>query len=107
MPTKTSYSAHDVSSLNAAISAIDGAPAKVGAFTITLKSGLTGTNALQLTSALDAINLAKGDTLTIIGNNDTIDGGGDQRGFFVYSGKVTIENIDSREHEGGRRRRRA
>ena len=47
-----------------------------------------------------AINLPAGSTLTIQGTNgsggaavQTIDGGGTERGLFVYSGDVTVENL--------------
>jgi hypothetical protein len=81
----TSFTVGSEADLNTALSQIDQSAATNTAFTITLNSGLTGANALKLTTALDAINLGKGDTLKIVGNGDVIDGGGDQRGFFVYS----------------------
>ena len=60
-----------------------------------------GTNApIALTSALDAINLAAGVTLDIEGDPTgaagvfaTLNGGGDQRGLFVYSGVVNISDL--------------
>src|ERR1700722_2668468 len=89
----TSFTVGNETKLNSALSQIDKSTATNTAFTITLNSGLTGAHALELTTELDAINLGKGDTLKIVGNGDTIDGGGSQRGFFVYSGKVTIEDL--------------
>jgi hypothetical protein len=96
MPIQTIFTVASETDLNNALTAIDltgASSAPNTAYTITLNSGLTGANALQLTAALHAINLAQGDTLTIQGNGDTIDGGGSQRGLFVYSGKVTVENL--------------
>jgi autotransporter-associated beta strand protein/autotransporter passenger strand-loop-strand repeat protein len=52
---------------------------------------LTGN--IDLTQALFGINLDAGSTLTIDGDGYTIDGEGDQRGFFVYSGDVILENL--------------
>jgi hypothetical protein len=55
---------------------------------------------IELTSELEAINLQPGVTLDIEGNGATLDGKNEttgvsdnQRGLFVYSGKVTIENL--------------
>ncbi|MBV9579125.1 MAG: hypothetical protein JO057_11095, partial [Chloroflexi bacterium] len=59
------------------------------AHAVTLKLGGNFT----LTTPLEAINLSSGVTLTIDGLNHTINGGFDQRGLFVYSGTVTIENL--------------
>ena len=86
----TSFTVGSEADLNTALSQIDTSTATDTAYTITLNSGLTGANALKLTTELDAINLGAGDTLTINGDGDVIDGGGTQRGFFVYSGAVTI-----------------
>ena len=55
---------------------------------------------IELTTELKAINLQSGVTLDIEGNGATLDGKNEttgvsdnQRGLFVYSGKVTIENL--------------
>jgi hypothetical protein len=57
---------------------------------------------ISLTSELLAVNLMSGSSLTIVGTNgagggvaqvQTINGEGDQRGFFIYSGNVTLENL--------------
>jgi Hint domain len=89
--------------LNLFIDAIDTgqlAPTAGGGFTV----GLGGS--IEVSSALEAINLASGDTLTIDGNGYALDGKNettgasyDQRGLFVYAGKavvsgLTIENMD-------------
>jgi hypothetical protein len=83
----TTYSANSVSSLNTAIADADAAT--TGAITI----DISGTINLGST-ALDAINLASGVTLDIVGtNNAEINGGGTEQGFFVYAGNVDISNL--------------
>jgi len=90
----------DIADLNAAIVAAD--QAALGAQTIVIDGdiALGGT-------ALVAINLQTGVTLTIQGEDDAIiDGGGAQRGLFVYSGQVaisdlTIENAVAQGGNGG------
>ncbi|HEY4173737.1 MAG TPA: hypothetical protein VGM42_11980, partial [Rhodopila sp.] len=92
----TSFTVTNEADLNNAIQQIDltgGSSVTNTAYTITFGAGLTGANALQLTSDLDAINLASGDTLTIDGGGAEMTGLGDQRGFFVYSGAVTINDL--------------
>jgi hypothetical protein len=42
---------------------------------------------------MDLINLVQGATLTISGNNNTINGAGVYQGLFVYSGNVTVDNL--------------
>jgi large repetitive protein len=94
---QTSYSNASEVALNAAIRAIDvgGADAAQNtAYTI----DITGT--IDLTTALLAINLESGSSLTIAGTTgfggveaQTLDGGGSQRGLFVYAGNVTLENL--------------
>jgi len=86
----TGFTVASETDLNAALAAID----------------LTGTQSLPNTSYtisfdgdialstdLWAINLASGDTLTIIGNGHTLDAGGATRGFFDYTGAVVIDNL--------------
>ena len=93
---QTSFSVSTEAQLNSAFEQIDvgGRSSAAGAsYTITLASGLTGANALQLTTELEAVNLASGDSLTIVGNNDAINGDNAQRGLFVYAGEVRIENL--------------
>ena len=82
----------DTTTLNGAIRTIDTGPA--GHYVIDINGPI------DLTSELLAINLPAGSTLTIQGTNgsggaqvQTIDGGGSQRGLFVYSGDVTVENL--------------
>ena len=48
---------------------------------------------ISLTTGLEAINLQSGVTLDIEGNGHTLDGGGTQRGLFVYAGTVDINNL--------------
>ena len=87
----TSFTITDEASLNAAIDAIDNATAFNTHYTITLPSGT-----LDLTSALDAINVSSGNSLTIVGTGDAIDGGGTQSGFAVTAGAVTLQNVTLR-----------
>lgn len=92
----TSFTVTDEADLNSAIQQIDltgSSSAANTSYTITFGAGLTGMDALQLTTDLDAINLASGDTLTINGAGAEMTGAGDQRGFFVYSGTVTINDL--------------
>ena len=79
------FSNTDTTTLNGAIRTIDTAP--VGNYVIDI------TGNISLTAELLAINLPAGSTLVIEGNGHTLDGGGTQRGLFVYSGDVTIENL--------------
>lgn len=48
---------------------------------------------ITLGAALNFISLAAGVTLDIEGNGFSLDGGGTQRGLFVYAGSVTVENL--------------
>ena len=92
----TSYTVNTEADLNNAIQQIDltgGSSAANTEYTITFGAGLTGASALQLTADLDAINLASGDTLTIDGNGAEMNGLSNQRGFFVYAGTVTINDL--------------
>jgi large repetitive protein len=73
--------------LNAAITTANMAAAGWGTFTISL-----GAN-IALGSALTAINLRPGVSLDIEGNGYALDGGDTQRGLFVYSGALTLENL--------------
>ena len=78
------------SALNGVIQAIDVGGGNYGTgvhYTFNL------TQNINLTQDLFAINLGSGSTLTINGNGYTIDGMGNQRGFFVYQGNVSIENL--------------
>jgi hypothetical protein len=85
----TTYDVSSLSQLNAAIEAVDAAAANSGAQTIDIESGT-----ISLTSALEAINLNAGVSLTIAGDSGAVlDGGGTQRGLFIYSGDVTVENL--------------
>ena len=75
----------DTASLNAAINAA--AAVTAGNVVITLANSITET------SALDAINLQPGVTLTIDGRNNGLDGAGAFRGLFAYSGTITVQNL--------------
>jgi Ca2+-binding RTX toxin-like protein len=77
----------DITSLNAAIVAADTAAANSGVITIQLDNSIT------LTTVLEAVNLAAGVTLDIVGQGHTIDGGGTQQGLFVYAGTVDVSNL--------------
>ena len=84
----STYIVSTIAQLNSAIEAVDSAGSNTGANTI----DIVGT--ISVTSALEAINLASGNSLTISGaSNGTLNGGGTQRGLFIYSGDVTIENL--------------
>jgi hypothetical protein len=84
------YMAASETALNSAISAIDlggTASAPDQNYVISLTADVTlGTNLL-------AINLAAGDTLTILGGGHTLDGAAVQRGFFDYAGNLELQNI--------------
>src|SRR6185437_6348626 len=73
--------------LNAALVEAAGETANSLTFEIDLGADLV------LSQALEAINLKAGVTLDINGYGHTLDGGGSQRGLFVYSGDVTVENL--------------
>jgi hypothetical protein len=75
----TTYDVSTLAELNSAIEAVDAAAAGSGAQTIDIASGT-----ISVTSALEAINLNTGVSLTIDGASGAVlDGGGTQRGFFV------------------------
>ena len=77
----------NVDQLNAALTAADQAVSGRQTIVIDGDIALGGT-------ALEAINLQSGVTLTIQGENGAIiDGGGTQQWLFVYSGVVTIEGL--------------
>ena len=80
--------------LNGAIKSIDvgGSNAQTNTnYTITLSQSITLNDATD--ADLLAINLPAGSTLTIIGGSNSLNGNGDQRGLFVYSGTVTVQNL--------------
>ena len=83
----------DTTTLNGAIRTIDTGAA--GNYVIDI------TGPIDLTSQLLALNLPGGSTLTIQGTNgsggsqvQTIDGDDTYNGFFVYSGQVTLDNLN-------------
>ena len=94
---QTTFIATDFNSLNAAIKAIDATGADAAAntsYTIEVTAGIS-------LGVLEAINLNSGSSVTIEGMNsagtsaqvETINGQDLERGFFVYSGSVTLENL--------------
>ena len=79
--------------LNALIKGVD-ATTVAGTYTIQVAGPIT------LTTALEAINLHAGVTLDLEGSDgngnaqmQTLDGGGDQRGLFIYSGVVNVTDL--------------
>jgi autotransporter-associated beta strand protein len=86
-----SYDITNETELNAAFSqiALEGANIPAGQ-TITID--LSGSS-IALTTALEAVNLHSGLSLVINGGGGTLDGLGNQRGLFIYSGDVTVENL--------------
>ena len=86
--------------LNAALAAANAETAGTGAFEIDIGGDIA------LGSALQAIALASGVTLDIVGGGHAIDGGNTQAGFSVASGAVsldnfTIQNTVARGADGG------
>jgi len=85
--------------LNSAIAAIDGSGAQAAANDVYV---INITGSIALTSTLEAINLPAGGSLTVEGTDSngqgsqvrSIDGGGSQRGFLVYSGNVAFDNLN-------------
>ncbi len=80
MPVQTDFTAANAADLANDLVAIDigGAQSATNTnYTITL------TGAINLAAELPAINLASGDTLTIIGGGNTLDGANTYRGLFV------------------------
>src|ERR1700722_9638054 len=89
--------------LNNAIQQYDTATS--GSITINITQdiilGTSGVGGLPLD--LDALNNSSGVTLVIEGNSHTLDGDGHDRGFLVYAGNVSIDNltIDNAAAVGG------
>ncbi|MBR1251022.1 cadherin-like domain-containing protein [Bradyrhizobium sp. AUGA SZCCT0169] len=77
-----------IAQLNAAIVSAAGVTAPGTVVTITL-----GNNISLGATAMQAINLHVGVTLVIEGGGHTLNGGGIQRGFFVYAGTVEINDL--------------
>ncbi|MCX7383867.1 MAG: hypothetical protein NT133_21165, partial [Alphaproteobacteria bacterium] len=93
--TPTSYLVHNETELNDALAKMDigGIYSAVNTpYTITLAPGLPN-GSLTLSQNALAVNLMSGSSLTIIGNGETLDGGGVARGLFVQTGSVTLNNI--------------
>ena len=98
----TSFTITDFTSLNNAIASIDVGGANAAAHT-NYTFNFAANSTVGLASALAAINLASGSSLTINGNTSTIDGNGSQRGLLVFSGNVAINNlaITNAQAQGG------
>jgi autotransporter passenger strand-loop-strand repeat protein len=106
---QSTFTVANETELDTAIRSIDVGGSNVGlsAYTININAPINPTGDLptiNLTSDLLAINLPRGSSagrspsLLIRGGGDAIDGGngvglGGYRGFFVYAGNVTIENL--------------
>ncbi len=97
MPT-TTFTVTTEDELNAAIRSID-----VGGSNAAANTAYTihVTATISLLDDLLAFNLPSGASVTVQGTNgsgsaeaQTIDGNHDQRGFFVYAGTVTLQNLD-------------
>ena len=90
----TNFTVTNETELNADIRAIDVSGADAAQNT-NYVINIIGT--IDLTTDLLAINLESGSSLTIGGTNGSggaaLDGGGSQRGLFVYAGNVTVENL--------------
>ncbi|MGA8821070.1 MAG: hypothetical protein WB624_27590, partial [Xanthobacteraceae bacterium] len=94
MTITTTFTASDFNSLNTAIKDIDADAATNTSYTIKVTAGIS-------LGVLEAINLDSGSSVTIEGMNsggtsaqvETINGQDLERGFFVYSGSVTLENL--------------
>ncbi len=87
---QTSFTVNNESNLNTDLSAIDSGGTQAATnttYTITFGQGFT------LTSQLDAINLESGSTLDIVGNSDTLNGGGAFSGLLAFAGAVAINNL--------------
>src|ERR1700733_3479970 len=83
--------------LNAAIVQADSTSAASGT---TFEIDLAANADIELSTALEAINLTSGVTLDIVGNGATLDGKNEstgasynQRGLFIYSGTVNISDL--------------
>ncbi len=79
--------------LAAAISLANNLPAAAAHLTIGFTGGLTGGGTISLGSALQAISLKPGVSLTIDGLGGDLDGGGAARGLMLLAGNVTIANL--------------
>ena len=85
----TTLTVTDFNSLESAISTVDAATS--GDYLIKLSNDI-----FEGADSLTPLYLKSGVTVTIDGANHAIDGGGAHRGFFVYSGTVTIANLTIR-----------
>jgi hypothetical protein len=78
--------------LDAALARISAGGAEAAAntdYTITLAQDAT----INLDRTLSAINLQSGSTLTVLGQDATLDGQNQYRGFVALSGTVTLDNL--------------
>ena len=85
--TTITQSVSTASGLNAAIEQADGL-ASGSIETITFSSDIN-----LGTTELEALNLAPGVTVDIDGGGNTLNGGGTQRGLFVYAGRVDVSDL--------------
>ncbi|WP_338688868.1 autotransporter domain-containing protein [Bradyrhizobium sp. 26S5] len=82
---QTVLTASDATSLVTALTTIDSNPGTSYQLNITNNITLTGTTTLPVINSSSNV--------TINGGNFTLDGGGVQRGLFVYSGTVAVNNL--------------
>ncbi|HEY1935885.1 MAG TPA: Hint domain-containing protein [Acetobacteraceae bacterium] len=85
------YTVNDQADLIAALKAIDSGSA--ANYTIELGSEATPA-VITLTGDLPIITVPSGGSLTIVGNDGTIDGAGQYSGLLAYSGDTTIQNLN-------------
>jgi uncharacterized protein with beta-barrel porin domain len=88
LQAQTVINVTDGPSLSAAINTVDTVPSASG-YVINFQNNITLTSAANNT--LNAFNTTS--SVTVDGNGFTLSGGGVQRGFFVYSGAVAINNL--------------
>ena len=86
------------------IAALDAAIEDINAVTLSGTFTISVDNNIALGSTpLQAIDLAPGVSLQIEGNSNELDGGGTQRGLFVYAGAVSVHDLglDNMLAQGG------
>src|SRR5580704_3170153 len=82
---QTVLTATDAASFVSALTTVDNNPGTSYQINITQNITLTGGTTLPA--------IVSNSTVTISGSGNTLDGGGVQRGFFVYTGTVAINNL--------------
>ncbi|HEY1932502.1 MAG TPA: hypothetical protein VGG99_10855 [Acetobacteraceae bacterium] len=86
----SSFTVGTEAALDAGLVSIENGGSNAGAgvaYTIALSSGFT------LTSDMQAVALLTGSSLTVNGGGNTISGNGQYRGFFAYSGTLTLNDL--------------